>query len=54
MDLNQIAIFVEVVGAGSFTGAASTLNLPRATVSRKVAILEEALGVRLLHRTTAR
>ncbi len=52
MDLNQIAIFVEVVGAGSFTGAARTLSLPRASVSRKVAILEKAQGVRLLHRIT--
>jgi DNA-binding transcriptional LysR family regulator len=52
MDLNQIAIFVEVVDAGSFTNAAQTLNLPKATVSRKVAALEDSLGVRLLHRTT--
>ena len=52
MDLNQVLIFVEVVKAGSFTGAARALKLPKTTVSRKVAALEAALGIRLLNRTT--
>jgi DNA-binding transcriptional LysR family regulator len=51
-DLNEIAIFVKVVDAGSFTGAAKALNLPKSTVSRKITQLEEHLGVRLLQRTT--
>lgn len=51
-DLNEIAIFVKVVDAGSFTGAAKNLGLPKSTVSRKITQLEERLGVRLLQRTT--
>ncbi len=51
-DLNEIAIFVKVVDAGSFTGAAKTLGLPKSTVSRKITQLEERLGARLLQRTT--
>jgi len=50
--LNEIAVFIKVVDAGSFSGAAKTLGLPRSTVSRKVSQLEEALGVRLLQRST--
>ena len=51
-DLNEIAIFVKVVDAGSFTGAAKSLGLPKSTVSRKITQLEERLAVRLLQRTT--
>ncbi|GAB6043703.1 LysR family transcriptional regulator [Endothiovibrio diazotrophicus] len=52
IDLNEMTIFVKVVEAGTFTGAARALALPKSTVSRKVAALEERLGVRLLQRTT--
>ena len=52
MDLNQIMVFTKVVEEGSFIGAAKQLELPKGTVSRKIANLEQALGVRLLHRTT--
>lgn len=51
-DLNEMAIFVHVVDAGSFTGAARNLGLPKSTVSRKITQLEERLGVRLIQRTT--
>jgi DNA-binding transcriptional LysR family regulator len=44
--------FVRVVEAGTFTRAASTLNLPNASVTRLVQGLEDDLEVRLLHRTT--
>ncbi len=52
MDLNEIFVFAKVVEAASFTGAAKLLALPKSTVSRKVAQLEERLGAQLLHRTT--
>jgi DNA-binding transcriptional LysR family regulator len=52
MDLNQIVYFIRVVDGGSFTAAARALDVRKSTVSRKVAELEERLGVRLLHRTT--
>lgn len=51
-DLNEMAIFVHVVEAGSFTGAARHLGLPKSTVSRKITQLEERLGIRLIQRTT--
>jgi DNA-binding transcriptional LysR family regulator len=53
-NLNDVRVFTRVVDAGSFTGAAQLLDLPTSTVSRRVARLEEELGVRLLHRTTRR
>lgn len=52
IDLNRIATFVRVVEAGSFTGAAARLGVPKSSVSRGVAHLEEELGARLLQRTT--
>lgn len=51
-DLNAIHIFVAVVNCGSLSGAAAQLQLPKSTVSRKLAALEQRLGVRLLQRTT--
>ena len=52
MDLNRISSFVKVVESGSFTGASVALGVPKSSVSRSVSQLEEALGVRLLQRTT--
>lgn len=50
--LETMAILVAVVDAGSMSGAARRLGVPLATVSRKLAELEEHLHTRLLHRTT--
>src|SRR5215470_15751934 len=52
MDLNEILIFARVVQTGSFTAAAAQLAMPKSTVSRKVAELEERLQARLLQRIT--
>ncbi len=52
MDLDGIAIFVKVVQAGSFSGAARVLGVPNTTVSAKVMRLEKRLGVTLIQRTT--
>jgi DNA-binding transcriptional LysR family regulator len=52
MDLNEILVFAKVVQAGSFTRAAKQLAMPKSTVSRKIAELEERLDARLLQRTT--
>lgn len=52
IDLNEVGIFVKVVEAGGFSAAARLANLPKSTVSRKVARLEASLGGRLLQRTT--
>ncbi|MDC3958933.1 LysR family transcriptional regulator [Polyangium jinanense] len=50
--LSDIAPFVKVVEACSFTLAAKQLGLTPSGVSRVVSRLEARLGVRLLHRTT--
>src|SRR6188508_375445 len=47
-------VFVEVVRQGSFTAAAGALGMPKSTVSKRVAELEDRLGTRLLQRTTRR
>lgn len=52
MDINALQEFIAVVKAGSFSGAATALNTPKSTVSKRVQDLEAALGVRLIERTT--
>ncbi len=46
--------FMEVVRLGSIAGAARSLGLERATLSRRLSGLEAELGVRLLYRRTNR
>lgn len=53
-DLNSLMIFAKVVEAHSFSEAARRLKMPTSTVSRRVADLEDQLGVRLLERSTRR
>lgn len=50
--LELMDIFVQVVELRSFTRAADALQLHRPAVSKSVQQLEDALGVKLLHRTT--
>jgi DNA-binding transcriptional LysR family regulator len=51
-DLNDLLYFAEVVDRGSFAAAGRALAIPKSRLSRRVAELEERLGVRLLQRTT--
>lgn len=51
-DLNDLALFAAVARQGSFTGAGRTLGVPKSRVSRRIAELEQRLGVRLLQRST--
>lgn len=51
---NDLLIFARVAEAGSFSRAAERIGLPKSTVSRRVAFLEEQLGERLMLRTTRR
>ena len=53
-DLNAVACFAKVVELESFRAAATALGVPKSTLSRKVAELEDTLGARLLERTTRR
>lgn len=50
--LEAMAVLLRVVDRGSFSAASRDLNMPLATVSRKVSELERHLGTRLLVRTT--
>ncbi len=52
LDLNDIALFVQVVRSGSFAEAARRQGQPPNTVSRRVQQLEAQLGTRLLQRST--
>jgi DNA-binding transcriptional LysR family regulator len=51
---DEMAIFARVVELNGFTAAARRLQVPKVRVSRAVAALERALGLRLLERTTRR
>jgi len=51
-DLNSLVIFAKVIEAKSFSEAARRLRMPVSTVSRRVAELEDELGIRLIQRST--
>ena len=51
-DLNDMLYFAEVAERGSFAEAGRVLGVPKSRLSRRVAELEQRLGVRLLHRST--
>jgi DNA-binding transcriptional LysR family regulator len=51
-DLNDMVYFAEVVDKGGFAAAGRALGIPKSKLSRRVAELEQRLGVRLLQRTT--
>ena len=51
-DLTDFAWFVQVVDHGGFAAAGRALDQPKSKLSRRIAQLEERLGVRLIQRTT--
>lgn len=53
-DLNDLFYFSIVVEKGGFAAAGRALGIPKSRLSRRVAQLEERLGVRLLQRSTRR
>lgn len=50
MDWDKLKTFHAAAEAGSLTGAADSLLLSQSAVSRQIAALEDALGVKLFHR----
>jgi DNA-binding transcriptional LysR family regulator len=53
-DLNDLQFFASVVQNRGFSAAARVLGVPKSRISRRITLLEERLGVRLLDRTTRR
>jgi DNA-binding transcriptional LysR family regulator len=53
-DLNDLNFFAAVVTNGGISAASRALGLPKSRISRRVAALEDQLGVRLVERSTRR
>lgn len=53
-NLNDFIIFAHVVEHRGFAPASRALNVPKSTLSKRVAELEKTLGVRLINRTSRR
>lgn len=51
-DLNDLYFFVQVVDHRGFAAAARELGMPRSRLSRRIGLLEQRLGVRLVQRST--
>lgn len=53
-DLNDLYFFAKVVEHGGFAPAGRALGIPKSRLSRRIALLEERLGVRLIQRSSRR
>lgn len=53
-DLNDLYYYVKVADHGGFASAGRALGIPKSKLSRRIALLEERLGVRLIQRSTRR
>lgn len=51
-DLNDLQYFVMVVDHGGFAPTSRALNIPRSSLGRRISLLEQRLGVRLIVRNT--
>jgi DNA-binding transcriptional LysR family regulator len=54
LDLNDLFYFSQVVTHGGFAPAGRALKIPKSKLSRRVAQLEDRLGVRLVERSSRR
>ena len=52
LNLNDLVLFAAAVEQGGFAAASRRLGIPKSTVSKRVAELEDALSARLIHRTS--
>ena len=50
--IQSMRLFIRVVELGSFSKAAADMGLGQPAATKRIAQLEERLGVRLLHRST--
>lgn len=53
-DLNDLYYYVQVVDHAGFAPAGRALGIPKSKLSRRIALLEERLGTRLIQRSTRR
>ena len=53
-DLNDLYYFVQIVDHGGFAAAGRALGIPKSKLSRRIQLLEDRLGVRLLNRSSRR
>ena len=51
-DLNDLAMYLQVVEAGGFSAAERNTGIPKSRLSRRIAALEAQLGVRLVQRSS--
>jgi hypothetical protein len=51
-NLNDLYYFAQTVEHGGFAPAGRAIGVPKSKLSRRVAALEDRLGVRLIHRST--
>jgi len=52
LNLNDLSLFVAAVEHGGFAAASRQLGIPKSTLSKRVAELEQRLGARLIHRSS--
>jgi len=54
LELTDLRIFARIIDAGSISGAARTLGMPKSSVSRSLVRIELAVGATLVERSTRR
>jgi len=54
LDLTDLRVFVRITDAGSISGAARALGMPKSSVSRSLTRIEGAVGATLVERSTRR